>query len=186
MSWTTETIVADLGPGSPSSDFRVLLHEIFPTEPTGPEGIEHLAVTELASGPVPNTPYLRQTLGSDSDTVLLFEQLVCLHETPLYLNASYIAAEYDPGRLLLAQRAIHESQHVPPVREVFELLFDTSYGGGTAVIESVRCDPHTAQHLGVPPGSPILLREMRLHDAEGHVINVMWTHYRPDRVEITC
>jgi GntR family transcriptional regulator len=180
----TPELAPDLGPGSPSSDFRVLLHEIFPTESTGTEGIDELEVVELTTGPAPSTPYLRRTLGTDAPTVLIFEQLVRLHEVPLYLNASYIASEFDLDELERIQRAIHDSQRVPPVREVFEMLFGRPYGGGSAVVEAVTCDPHTARHLEVPPGSPILLREMVLHDADGQVVNVLWTHYRPDRVEI--
>jgi GntR family transcriptional regulator len=177
-------LTPDLGPGSRPSDFRVLLHEIFPTEQTGEEGIDQLEVTELAQGPAQTTPYLRRLLGTESDSVLMFEQLIRLHGTLLYLNASYIDSAFDLDRLTRIQREIHDSQVVPPVREVFEVLFGRPYGGGTAVVEAVRCDPHTARHLEVPSGSPILLREMVLRDVEGRVVNVLWTHYRPDRVEI--
>jgi len=142
-----------------------------------------LTVVQLEHRIVQSTPVIRERLQTGAATVLLVEQLGVFDGQTIYVRAGYYT-EVDNTAL---SRAIATVDRVTgrPMSETFLELFDTGMATCRTSIEAVRCEASTAGHLGVQPGSPVLLRETLVTDVNGRARALSYTHYRSDRVSIS-
>ena len=142
-----------------------------------------LAVVQLEHRMVQSTPVIRERLQTDAGMVLLVEQLGVLDGQTIYVRAGYYT---EPDNTALS-RAIASVDRMGsrPMADVFLELFGTEMATCRTSIEAVRCEASAAGHLGVAPGSPVLLRETLVGDSCGRARALSYTHYRSDRVSIS-
>lgn len=161
--------VVDLALGDPSAPGRVVDGEFRVDE------VEHRVVQ--------STPVIRARLDTDADRVLMVEQRGVFCGETLYVRVGYYA-EDDPHRLSRAMIA-EDVPPIAPMKEVFQRLFGAPLGSTSTSVHAVRSDPATATTLGIRAGTPVLLRESTIVDADGRPRTFSYTHYRADRVSLS-
>ncbi|PRY11186.1 GntR family transcriptional regulator [Kineococcus rhizosphaerae] len=156
--------------------------EVGPRAYEGAADEGRLRVSTLECRRIPVPPPVRRGLGTDATSVLLLEQVGFVGGSPLYLRVGYNVTDLSVEEFL---RRI-EANHVryPPIAEVFESLFDVPYGSSSSVVEAVSCEERAAGLLGIPEGSPVLLRELMTRQTDGTPRELSFTHFRGDRVAI--
>ncbi|WP_380172777.1 GntR family transcriptional regulator [Kineococcus sp. DHX-1] len=125
---------------------------------------------------------VRAALGQEVDSVVLLEQLGYVGGSPLYLRVGYCVTDLDESEFLRRIEANHVDY--PPVPVVFRSLFDVPYGSSSSVVEAISCQERAAELLGVPVGSPVLLRELMTRTTDGTPREMSFTHFRGDRVAV--
>jgi len=126
---------------------------------------------------VPSTPAIRAHLGTSDDKVGLvehvFEHITGDGSEPLGVRIAYYRSHFTQPR---------SWQSCPSLADAFFLVYGVPLGDVQTVIDAVACDAETAALLRVREGSPVLMREQILRDAEGTVQEYTFSHYRADRV----
>ncbi|MGE3619233.1 MAG: GntR family transcriptional regulator [Acidimicrobiia bacterium] len=134
---------------------------------------EQLAVERLEHLVVPCPAVVRELLDLGEERVVLDEWLVSKDGEPRYVRTQY--RRIDPAG--------------PPPRPespaVLEDVMGRNRGGGRCVMQAVPADERTGKLLAIAPGSPVLLRQMLLHDGAGRPAELTFTHYRGDRTALT-
>jgi GntR family transcriptional regulator len=125
---------------------------------------------------VPATDLIRARLGVDDDQVGFVEHFFVSGEEPVGVRAVYHRAN-------VVQPA--GWQQCPSLGEAFEFVFGRPLGGIESTIDAVPADQKTADLLGVVVGSPVLLVEQSLYDADGVCQEFTFTRYRANRVSLT-
>lgn len=76
-------------------------------------------------------------------------------------------------------------ERCPDLRSAFPFVFGRPLGRVDTTIEASACEPRTSRLLGIPVGSPVLVREQLLVDSCGSPQEFTFSHYRADRVAFT-
>ena len=156
--------------------------EVGPRAWAGAADHGRLQVTTLECRRITAPAPVSAALGEDTATVVLLEQLGSVEGSPLYLRVGYNVTDLHEEEF--ARRIEANNVDYPPIATVFQRLFDTPYGSSSSVVEAISCSERAADLLGVPVGSPVLLRELMTREADGTPREMSFTHFRGDRVAI--
>jgi GntR family transcriptional regulator len=137
-----------------------------------------IEIREIEHAVIEATPYVRERLERADESMFMIEQLVTYGADPLYVRVGYY-----PGALPDISSTVIEldrRRRIPSAPEAFEEIYGVPFGGHESVFEAVPCEARTSRLLGIPEGSPILLREMVVRDVRGVPWELSYTHYRGD------
>lgn len=131
-----------------------------------------LTLTIVDQRVVPTTDLLRERLRITDDSVRMVENTYHEGETTVGVRTAYFPCSvtftaYD-GPADMATVAVE--------------LFGSDLGWIESEVGSAACDEHTARLLGVPTGAPVLVREQLVLDRSGRPLELVFDHYRADRV----
>ncbi|MGE3621247.1 MAG: GntR family transcriptional regulator [Acidimicrobiia bacterium] len=152
-------------------------HDAIDRIPTAPEreGGPAFSARLLERRIVPATPYIRRRMGRDEPDVQMYEHLVSVHGEPIQVRVGYVPLGFDAGD-------IHPNE--ANRARAFQLRFGRELGSSEDAIEAVACEARTSKLLGVPTGSPVLLRETLLTDSSGVAWELSFRYNRGDRVSL--
>jgi DNA-binding GntR family transcriptional regulator len=129
---------------------------------------------------VPTTSVVGSRLETSEAEVMMIEQLATFEGQAMYVRAGYLRLDSAP-QSLFAQVA-DQGYQLWPLSVAFESLFGVPFGLSETIIEARACEERTSRLLGIPEGSPVLMREVLLRDRDGVPRELSYTHYRADRV----
>lgn len=141
-------------------------------------------VHQLETRSVPATPVMRHRLAIEDEWVLMNEQLVTSGGEPLMLRVAYSPLSRSTDDLV-HHIETHPTYSGARLAEIFPRLFGVQLGRVENTIEAVPCEERSAAVLGVPVGSPILLRELLLRGADGIAYSLTYCHHRGDRIALS-
>ncbi|MEI5675593.1 MULTISPECIES: GntR family transcriptional regulator [unclassified Nocardioides] len=145
--------------------------------PPDQQVVEDSAVERLEEQEMPAPPWMRARLKiAEDEPVLMVEELVRAHGEVLCVRATYKPVSRLPARATV---------RVADLATAFEHGFGVPLGSVESLVEAVGADALTAELLGVPAGSPVLVREVLLVDADGLPRDLSYSHYRSDRICFT-
>jgi GntR family transcriptional regulator len=132
---------------------------------------------------IPPSSLLREKLDTEND-VLLIEQIAIL-DGPAYVGTYYYVCPQESRdefvkRVSRAHRSPGEFGLSLPETHGVDI------GHVEVTIEAVGCDRRTASMLQVDLGSPILLRERLVYDANGSPVALDYVHFAPSRALTTA
>jgi GntR family transcriptional regulator len=136
---------------------------------------ERFTVDQLGTRVIRSNGHLARLLGARNSEVHVSESLVRINDRPSCIRTSYVANDEHVERLIT---------DVAPLEESFAYVFGTSLGGVESTIEAITLEPRTAALLGLPAGSPGLMRELVLRDRYGAAREISFTVYRGDAFAI--
>lgn len=121
---------------------------------------------------VPTTELLRERLGIVDDTLRMVENTFHDDVEPIGVRTAYFP------------HSVTFTEYAGPVdmTSVAQQLFGTHLGRTESEVGSALCDDHTGRLLGIPAGSPVLVREQLVFDASDRPLELVFDHYRADRV----
>jgi GntR family transcriptional regulator len=141
-----------------------------PTE----EAQRRVTIEEIERRAVPVTPFVGRVLQLPGETMLISEHLVKLDGEPICIDSGY----HQDG-LPLSRWKIGRDQNV-----VFQESYGVGVGESERSFQAILSDAGTAKLLKIEEGSPLLLQEVLLTDANGRPRELRFTHYRADRVSM--
>jgi GntR family transcriptional regulator len=116
-----------------------------------------------------------------TDRVVFIERLTLMDSVPMSLVSSWIPMNYAAplfdGDIDVEHKGIFD---------ILEQDLGMELGDSDYSIEATAADAAVATLLGVPSGSPILLRSTLNHLADGRPLSFGYTRGRPDRVRYEC
>ncbi len=125
---------------------------------------------------VPADAEVAARLRLDSGTsVTYLERVRLANEEPLSFDVTYLPED-------IGERVETENLEVNPVFSLLEDKYGISLGEADYAIEASQASRVVGGHLGVKPGSPILLIERTTYSAAGRPIDYEKLHYRGDRL----
>jgi GntR family transcriptional regulator len=144
------------------------------------EDIKKVRVEQLEVRRIPASDVIRLQLSDAVESVILSEQVVYFDDEPMCLRTFYFdtALEADTVRAML--RSIDATHKRTAL--AFEEFFHKRLGRIANRIQVVAGDPDERALLGLPPGSPVLLRETVHVDEDGRPCLLGYSHYRGDTV----
>lgn len=114
----------------------------------------------------------------EGDPTIFLRRLIRRATLPLMYNLEYIV--YDPSRPLV------ESQlEITSLGGLLQAGGGEGLPGGEVTIQAVALDPQAAELLEVPPGSPALSLEHRLHDFGRRPVTWGWFLCRADQFRLS-
>jgi DNA-binding GntR family transcriptional regulator len=123
---------------------------------------------------VPAAPLVTQLLNLPGDSMLVVEYLVLLDGDPISIDSGYHAPDVPAERFRIGQDQ----------DDVFRRFYGAPLGVRRRSVQAITADPATARTLDVPEGSPLLLQELLMFDANGVPRELRHTHYRADRAAL--
>jgi GntR family transcriptional regulator len=127
---------------------------------------------------IPSNPTLQRQLGTEDD-VLMIEQVALLNG-PVYVGAFYYTCPKE-GRDEFIDRVTSAHRAPGEFGKSMQATHGVEVGRVEVTVEAVACDSRTARLLAVEVGSPILLRERLVHDAEGRPVALDYVHFAAGR-----
>lgn len=156
--------------------------EVGPRAWAGSPDAGRLTVRTLECKRISAPAALTYLTGTDTASLILLEQVGSIGPRPLYLRVGYCLTDLDEDEF--ARRIDESHADYPPMAEVHQRIFGRPFGGSSSVVEAISCHERAADTLGIPVGSPVLLRELLTRDADGNPTELSFTHFRGDRVAI--
>lgn len=114
---------------------------------------------------------LAARLDAEDGRVRLTEWLVEIDGRPACVRTSFVAEGPAADRFI---------EYIADLPTTFRHVFQAEFGGLEATIEAVALEPRMSALLGVPLGSPALMRELELFDDSGATREISYTLYRGD------
>lgn len=148
----------------------------------GQAGDERVSILHIETGVVTAPPWVRKVLAIESEHALIYESRVVSGAETLALQLMYYPPDLDPSVLFERGLEIDSTTSYETLAERFRYLFDSELGEVLTSIEAVACDAQVAEQLGVAEGSPILLREYVMRDADGRAMVLAYNFSRGDRI----
>ena len=146
-------------------------------------GVDELRVVELDNDVIPMPPALAARMGSDSPQVLAYSQLGLFGDLPLYLRSGYAPRlATDPHYF---DQVAESDRELAPMEVAFHRLFGAALGAVESAVEWAPAEASLCELLELPAGSPLLMREMLLLDAQGRGREFSVTYFRGDRVSLS-
>jgi len=121
---------------------------------------------------VPTTPLLRERLRTDDDTVRMVENTYSDGPETIGVRTAYFPRDV----------TFTEYSGPADMATVAVELFGRPLGWIESEVGSAVADEHTAKLLGLPLGAPVLVREQLVVADDGSPIEVVFDHFRADRV----
>ncbi|RFA07436.1 hypothetical protein B7R21_14655 [Subtercola boreus] len=122
---------------------------------------------------VHSTATIAENLQTDEEYVGLVEHCFYNDGDPFGVRIAYFRREFE-------QPATWE--HFPSLAEAFEFVYGSPLKEIRSVIDATACEAATAKMLGIPTGSPVLVREQVLVDGRGLPQEYAFSYYRADSV----
>lgn len=148
----------------------------FPLDDILESGGERVGVERLDQRSVPSTPLLRGKLQTTDEELGVVEHLFSTPDGPIGVRVAYYKLAYSQPE---------SWAECPDLRWAFASVFGSPLGRIDSVIEAGASEPKTSRLLGIPEGSPVLVREQLLVDADGVPQEFTFAHYRADRVSFS-
>jgi DNA-binding GntR family transcriptional regulator len=146
-------------------------------------GVAELRVIELDQDVIPMPPALAARLDSDSPHVLAYSQLGLYGDLPLYVRSGYAPQlASDPHYF---DQVEESDRALRPMDAAFRRLFGAGIGAVEGTVEWAPAEASLCRLLRLPPGSPLLVREMLLIDEHGRCREFSVTYFRGDRVSLS-
>jgi GntR family transcriptional regulator len=133
-------------------------------------------VTKLGEQTVDGDPFMSRRLGLAGERITISEWLITVDGKPASLRTSFMPEGQASSRIV---------DRILDLASTFEYVFETPLGGFQSTIEAVALEPRMAGLLGLPIGSPALMRELVLRDEEGRAREIGYTLYRGDMFAVT-
>lgn len=127
------------------------------------------AVTRTDCRRTRSTPLIRQKLRTDAETVGVVEHCFYSGPTPVGIRTAYYDAEYEQPE---------GWQRCPTLAEAFQSVYGVRLGKVHTTVSVTACIPTVAAMLEVRTGSPALMLEQVIEDAEGNPREFVYSHYR--------
>jgi GntR family transcriptional regulator len=135
-----------------------------------------MMVQRLEDRIVPSTALIRERLHTDAEFVGMIEHMYSLGGKPLGVRAAYYHSELRPddgwGQPLDLDTA-------------FEFVWGAPVGRVDTAINALVLDARTCRLLEAPAGTPGLVKEQVVHDADAVPQEFAYSHWRADRVSFT-
>lgn len=147
----------------------------------GPSGTV-VRVEELRHEVVGCPESVRQRLGVEARSIVVYEQLVLLGEEPAYVRIGYIPCARDGDGLI--GRIEELDRDVQTFEQSFAYVFGVPFGSSRTSVEALACSRRIAHLLRIEQSSPVLLRELTLLDEHGRIREISYTHFRGDRIAL--
>ncbi len=141
-----------------------------------PPLVEDLNIAVTEDRIVPNVRLLKERLGVDVDEVRMVENTFSFEGEIVGVRAAYFASPLDTDPRDLAGPM--------DMKQTIEAFFQVQPGEAFVSISSARADAHTARLLKVSEGWPLIVREMIYYSVDGAPIQVVFDHFRGDRVRL--
>lgn len=167
---------------SQRSIVEIPVGEVLPRDFDDRARYPEITVHHLGYEVVRSPEAVRVPLSMPDRPTLVIEQLSVWHGEPLYIRTGYIPLHEPPEDLLARVSSLDAD--LRSFAESFRYLFGRAPGRRRAAVEAVPATSDTAGLLELPVGRPILLRQLVMHDDEGAVREVSFTHFRGDRVAL--
>lgn len=148
----------------------------FPLDDILESGGERVTVQRLEQRSVPSTPLLRNKLDTEDDQVGVVEHLFSTSDGPIGVRVAYYKLAYTQPE---------GWEECPDLRVAFASVFGRPLARIDSVIDAGVSEPKTSKLLGIPEGSPVLIREQLLVDDAGVPQEFTFAHYRADRVSFS-
>lgn len=136
---------------------------------------EHCSVTRLDDRHVPSNELIRSRLRTDAERVGMIEHLFSFRGLPIGIRVAYYHTHV---------KQPESWTECPDLHTAFIAVFGLPLGRVETTVEAVPFEARTSRVLGVPIGSPALVREEVLYDVEGMPQEFAYAHYRADRVSL--
>lgn len=149
---------------------------LFPLDDILEAGGQPVTVRRTDQRSVPSTPLLRAKLATEDDTLGIVEHLFSTEEGPVGVRVAYYRLAYTQPE---------SWAECPDLRQAFLSVFGRPLGRIDTVVEAGAGEPGTSKLLGIPEGSPVLIREQLLVDDRGVPQEFTFSHYRADRVSFS-
>ncbi|MCU1446430.1 GntR family transcriptional regulator [Cryobacterium sp.] len=117
---------------------------------------------------VQTTPTVAEKLNTTDDYVGLVEHCFFDGTEAVGVRIAYFRRRY-------AQPAVWA--RCPSLADAFEAVYGSPLAEIRSVIDAGACDPSTARMLGIPAGSPVLVREQLLVDLAGTAQEYTFSYY---------
>lgn len=144
--------------------------------------LPEIVLTLVEHAIVPASPLVQARMGIHDPSVAMIEQIGVLNDNPLFVRVTYRRSTDLPGVIRVEGKLA--AADGAPTAASFAQRYGRPVGRSLTAIEAVRPDKRTAVALRVPPGVPMLVRELLLEDIDGVVRELSFTHFRSDRVTI--
>jgi GntR family transcriptional regulator len=123
----------------------------------------HLAAPEL----------IRRTLTLSGDSALLRQYRIDVNGVPVGFRIGYRDSRHD---------AIGPRQEPNDLEAHFVAVFRVPLGRVQTTVEYAPSDAKASRELGIPEGSPMLVREQLFFDVDGNAVELAFTQVRADMV----
>jgi GntR family transcriptional regulator len=135
-----------------------------------------MVVKRLEDRVVPSTALIRQRLGTDATHVGMIEHIYSMGGTPLGVRAAYYHSDVRP-----------DGGWGQPINldTAFEFVWGPPVGRVDTTINALVLEARTCRLLEAPDGTPGLVKEQVVHDADGVPQEFAYSHWRADRVSFT-
>jgi GntR family transcriptional regulator len=137
----------------------------------------HFRVERVDDRKVPSTDLIRTRLRTDAAEVGVIEHLFTFDEQPIGIRVAYYQAHI---------RQPIAWEQCPDMSTAFEAVFGLPMSHVDTTIDAVPCEARTSRVLGIPEGSPCLVKEQILYDVTGRPQEFAYSHYRSDRVSFVA
>jgi GntR family transcriptional regulator len=134
---------------------------------------EEVAIVRLDDRQVPSNELIRSRLRTDAVRVGMIEHLFLFEGQPIGIRVAYYHAHV---------RQPEGWDQCPDLQTAFLAVFGLPMGAVVSTVEAVPFDTRTSRILGVPVGTPSLVKEQILYDCAGTPQEFTYAHYRADRV----
>lgn len=138
-----------------------------------PDGMK---VQRLEDRIVPSTALIRERLCTEASHVGMIEHIYSMDSTPLGVRVGYYHSELRPD----------EGWGQPlDLDTAFEFVWGPPVGRVDTTINALVLESRTCRLLEAPEGTPGLVKEQVVHDADGVPQEFAYSHWRADRVSFT-
>jgi GntR family transcriptional regulator len=136
------------------------------------DGGTHVELEMTEESVVPSTPLLRHRLDLDETHLGMNENLFLLDGEVIGIRTAYFSIRH--------RKPTYTGPAEMPA--VFTGYFGVPLGRVQTEIGATTADERTGRLLGLPAGTPLLLREQLMHDDQGRPVQLVFDNYRSDRV----
>lgn len=150
-----------------SNKVRLRMHDI-----VGESDESRFTLRIVDRGEVAAVPMLLRRLEIDEPTVMMDELVFYFNAEPIGVRTTY----YQVGKSTFAPVESGD------MRRVAREYFGVELGDIETEIGSTLADDRTGKLLGAPEGSAVVVRQQLVRDVDGVPIEVVFDHFRADRV----
>lgn len=136
------------------------------------DGATAVSLTIVDQRTVPTTALLRERLRTADDTVRMVENTYSDGTETIGVRTAYFSRDV----------TFTEYSGPADMATVAVELFGRALGRIESEVGSAVADEHTARLIGLPVGAPVLVREQLVVAADGTPLEVVFDHFRADRV----
>lgn len=136
--------------------------------------------------------FLEQLVGHDVEAIAIREEVGTVDGDTIYLRVSYYVGGQRDAQAVLDAFNEHvydgfdePEWQLPPFQDVFTQVYGERFGRSEVTLIAATSDEHIADLMGIPTGTPMMVRERLSFSDTGRLTILCVTHFRSDRVVFT-